>query len=64
MKIYNKFMALAMAAASLTSCIDEVTPTEYVTKDQIQQSESAIKGMVNSIYTTMVAYKNDDGGIE
>lgn len=64
MKIYNKLIALALGAASLASCIDEVTPTEYVTKDQIQQSESAIKGMVNSIYTTMVAYKNDDGGIE
>ena len=49
MKLYSKFIALAMAATSLTGCIDEVTPTEYVTKDQIQQSESAIKGMVNSI---------------
>lgn len=64
MKLYSKFIALAMAATSLTGCIDEVTPTEYVTKDQIQQSESAIKGMVNSIYTTMVGYENSDGGIE
>ncbi len=64
MKLYSKFIALALAATSLASCIDEVTPTEFVTKDQIQQSESAIKGMVNSIYTTMVGYENDDGGIE
>ena len=60
MKLYSKFIALAMAATSLTGCIDEVTPTEFVTKDQIQQSESAIKGMVNSIYTTMVGYENID----
>ncbi len=64
MRLYNKFIALALAATSLSSCIDEVTPTQFVTKDQIQNSQSAIKGMVNSIYTTMVGYENDDGGIE
>ena len=64
MLIRYSTVILKMAATSLTGCIDEVTPTEYVTKDQIQQSESAIKGMVNSIYTTMVGYENSDGGIE
>ena len=53
-----------MASLCLVSCIDEVTPTEYVTKGQISTSSSSLKGMVNSIYTTMVGYENEDGGIE
>ena len=55
-------------AASLTlgfsSCIEETLPTDYVIDEQLAASESAIEGMVNSIYTTMAGYKNDDGGIE
>ncbi len=58
---------LALAASLLlgfSSCIEETLPTDYVLDSQIQASESAIKGMVNSIYTTMAGYKNSDGGIE
>lgn len=55
-------------AASLTlgfsSCIEETLPTDYVIDSQLAASESAIDGMVNSIYTTMAGYSNDDGGIE
>ena len=56
-------------AASLTlgfsSCIEETLPTDdYVIDEQISASESAIDGMVNSIYTNMVGYYNNDGGIE
>lgn len=55
-------------AASLTlgfsSCIEETLPTDYVIDEQISASESAIDGMVNSIYTNMVGYSNSDGGIE
>uniref|UniRef100_A0AB33JII5 RagB/SusD family nutrient uptake outer membrane protein n=4 Tax=unclassified Prevotella TaxID=2638335 RepID=A0AB33JII5_9BACT len=58
------YLAIAAAALCLGSCIDETTSTEFVHAEQIQKSTSALEGMVNSIYTTMVGYKNDDGGIE
>ena len=65
MKGYTKICVAATAAIlALSGCIDEVTPTQYVTEEQISNSESALDGMVNSIYTTMVGYSNDDGGIE
>lgn len=47
-----------------SSCIEETLPTDHVIDSQLATSESAIDGMVNSIYTTMVGYSNDDGGIE
>lgn len=63
MKRYHiAFVVLALLA--LSGCIQETTPSEYVLAPQIQKSESALKGMVNSIYTTMAGYSNDDGGIE
>ncbi len=52
------------ATVCLASCIKEVYPTESVLSTQIGQSASALDGMVNSIYTNMVGYKNSDGGIE
>lgn len=65
MKSYKPLLLLAFTGVlSLSSCIDEVTPTEYVTEDQISASDNALEGMVNSIYTTMVGYENNDGGIE
>src|SRR5574344_546887 len=63
MKKYNIIIA-ASALLSLSGCIEETTPTEYVLTPQIQSSTSALKGMVNSIYSTMAGYSNDDGGIE
>ena len=63
MKI-NIALASAAALVCLTSCMQEVLPTESVISDQIVQSASALDGMVNSIYTNMVGYKNEDGGIE
>lgn len=70
MKIFESIiskMAMASAAVAilgLSSCMKEVYPTESVLSSQIGQSEAALEGMVNSIYTNMVAYNNDDGGIE
>ena len=65
MKEYRKIcVAVTAVILALSSCIDEVTPTQYVTEEQISNSESALGGMVNSIYTTMVGYSNKDGGIE
>ena len=63
MKKY-KILLAAAALLGLSSCIEETLPTEYVLNDQIQASESALQGMVNSIYTSMGGYINDDGGIE
>lgn len=63
MKKYKIFLAAA-AFMSLSSCIEETLPTEYVLDEQIQASDAALKGMVNSIYTSMTGYMNDDGGIE
>jgi hypothetical protein len=54
----------AVGMLSLSSCIKETLPTGYVLADQIQESESALEGMVNAIYTTMGGYSNSDGGIE
>ena len=63
MKKYKIFLAAA-AFLGLSSCIEEKIPTEYVLDSQIQASETALQGMVNSIYTSMGGYINDDGGIE
>ena len=63
MKKYKLVLA-AFAFIGLNSCIDETLPTEYVLDKQIQDSESALNGIVNSIYTSMAGYKNSDGGLE
>lgn len=63
MKKYKLFLA-AIALLGLSGCVEETLPTEYVLEDQIKESESALTGMVNSIYTSMAGYKNEDGGIE
>ena len=47
MKKY-KILLAAAALLGLSSCIEETLPTEYVLNDQIQASESALQGMVNS----------------
>ena len=62
-KIIYSIAALA-AAATLSSCIKEVFPTDCVLSSQIGQSATALEGMVNSIYTNMAGYSNKDGGIE
>ena len=61
-----KKIVLTLSAALLvfSACIKETYPTTYVLSDQIAQSESALDGMVNAIYTTMAGYKNKDGGLE
>ena len=59
-----KLIITVFALCSLSSCIKETLPTTYVLDTQIGASEAALKGMVNSIYTTMAGYRNNDGGIE
>lgn len=63
MKRY-KLLLTALVLIGLNSCIEETLPTQYVLDKQIQASESALEGMVNSIYTSMAGYKNTDGGLE
>ena len=58
------YIALTAALLVFSGCIKETYPTTYVLADQIGQSESALDGMVNAIYTTMAGYKNSDGGLE
>ena len=55
---------LASTVLGFSSCIKETLPTEFVLDNQIEASPTAIKGLVNSIYTSMAGYKNDDGGLE
>lgn len=64
MKKYQIFLAAVTFCLGLSGCIEETLPTEYVLDTQIGASESALSGMVNSIYTTMAGYSNSDGGIE
>ena len=63
MKKYHIALAASLMLG-FSSCIDETLPSDYVLDSQISASESAIQGMVNSIYTTMAGYSNSDGGIE
>jgi len=60
----NYIIFATIILLSLNSCIKETIPSQYVLDSQIKASESALSGMVNSIYTTMAGYSNDDGGIE
>jgi len=63
MKKRNIFL-LAGSLLTFTGCIKETLPTEFVLDEQIQNSPTALKGLVNSIYTSMAGYENSDGGIE
>ena len=63
MKKYHIALAASLMLG-FSSCIDETLPSDYVLDSQIAASESAVQGMVNSIYTTMAGYSNSDGGIE
>ena len=58
------YLALVASLLVFSGCIKETYPSDYVLGDQIAQSESALNGMVNAIYTTMAGYKNADGGLE
>jgi hypothetical protein len=55
---------VATALLGLSGCMKETLPTEFVLDKQIEASPAALKGLVNSIYTSMAGYENTDGGIE
>src|SRR5690554_1657391 len=56
--------AIVAMCLGMSSCIEETLPTQFVLDSQIRESDAALDGMVNSIYTTMAGYSNADGGIE
>lgn len=51
----KRFTILAAVALtfSLSSCIKETFPTDYVLDSQIAKSESAVDGMMNAVYSTL-----------
>lgn len=53
----KRFAILAAVALtfSLGSCIKETFPTTYVLDSQIAQSESAVDGMMNAVYSTFAS---------
>jgi len=56
-KIMKRYIWTALAAFALafTSCIEETYPTDYVLDTQIAQSESALNGMMNAVYSTFAS---------
>lgn len=56
--------AAGLLLMGTTGCIEETLPTDFVLGSQIAESETAVGDMVNGIYTNMVGYVNDDGGVE
>lgn len=64
MNKFIKIVIITILVIGFNSCIQETLPTQFVLNSQIEASESALAGMVNSIYTTMAGYSNSDGGIE
>lgn len=56
--------AAGLLLIGTSGCIEETLPTDFVLGSQIQESETAVGDMVNGIYTNMVGYINDDGGVE
>lgn len=54
MKLKNsitRIMAVAAVAASLNGCIDEVTPLDTLTKEQVESSTSSLKALFQGVLT-------------
>lgn len=49
----NMILAVAALAFGFTSCIKETYPTDFVLDSQVAQSESAVEGMMNAVYSTL-----------
>lgn len=64
MKKYAYLLAAGLLSLMSVSCIKETFPSDYVLAGQVAGSESALASMMNSVYTMMVAYENNDGGVE
>jgi hypothetical protein len=55
-KIITSFIVLFATATFLTSCLEDVFPTQYATGDQIGRSPVALQALSNSTAALMVAH--------
>lgn len=47
---------LLLAATGFTACLDETFPTDHVTEQQMQQSESSLAGQNNAMAASVMSY--------
>lgn len=52
--IFRNLMLLSVAALSLSSCLDEVTPSEGMTQEQVEGSKNGIASLNNAIPKTLI----------
>lgn len=53
---YITLVAAALTATTLTSCLDELTPSSFVTKEQLEASPTSLDGQNNAMAASMMAY--------
>ncbi len=61
MKIFNKkaiYILPLAAAMSLTSCIDEESPTQQASADQVASSSTSLSMLVSGLKSKMISYCN------
>ena len=61
MKIFNKkaiYILPLVAAMSLTSCIDEETPTQQASAEQVASSSKSLSMLVSGLKSKMISYCN------
>ena len=61
MKIFNKkaiYILPLAAAMSLTGCIDEETPTQQASADQVASSSTSLSMLVSGLKSKMISYCN------
>ena len=54
----NVALTIPFALFSLTSCIDEETPTEQASAEQVASSGSSVKMLANGLQSKMISYCN------
>lgn len=60
--IYKTLLATAVLAPTLTSCVEEVFPTNAITEDQLHESEKAVEALVWAMPAFMNNYNTQGGG--
>ena len=61
MKIFNKKLLYILplaAAMNFTSCIDEETPTQQASADQVASSSTSLSMLVGGLKSKMISYCN------
>ena len=54
-KIFRNLILLSVATLTLSSCLDEVTPSEGMTQEQVEGSKKGIAGLNNAIPKTLIS---------